>query len=105
MEFLTGKSISNLEISFNPNGWGPVSGERIVAFDEVPYAHFDKKDKITRPADFAGGHHSFTFQRNQRYARNYDAVGNADFAYRHDAAEDSTFHLVDSSKTQSRSEF
>ena len=93
--------LENLDLHFNSDGWGPINGEKILAFDDVPYAHFDKKDKCSRVADFAQSYGQ-TFQKPyQRYRR--DEVGNADFAYRHDAAEDSTFQLVDTSKTQSKS--
>lgn len=43
MNTFTEKSIFDLDISHNPGGWGPVSGEKLSAFGEIPYAHFDKK--------------------------------------------------------------
>ena len=47
------KGIEDLQINFNPDGWGPTNGEKVhYAFEEVPYAHFDKKDKCNKPADF-----------------------------------------------------
>ena len=94
--FSTSKSIVDLEISFNPDGWGPVSGEKILAFDGVPYAHFDKKDKCGRPADFT--------QPQQHYQRRYqkgDGVA-TEFSYKHDAAEANTFQLVDSAKAATK---
>ena len=91
-----------LEINPNPDGWGPVSGAPLLVFDEVPYAHFDKKERCGRPADF--GFNTFgNYQRNNyRDYRKKDVEGNAEFTYRHDAVEDSTFQLVDTSKTQSK---
>lgn len=95
-------SISNLNISFNPDGWGPINGDKILAFDEVPYAHFDKKDKLGRPADFVQATQS---NYARPYQRRREEATSTDFSYKHDAAEDSTFQLVDTSKTQSKSKF
>jgi hypothetical protein len=62
MEFiLQNRSISNLNIQFNPDGWGPINGEKLVAFEDVPYAHFDKKEKTNRTADFVGNIFSRVF--------------------------------------------
>lgn len=98
------KPIDGLDLHFNADGWGPINGEKVQTFDEVPYAHFDKKDKCNRVADFSQNTYGQQFQRPyQRYKR--DDMGNVDFSYKHDAAEDSTFQLVDTSKTQAKSEF
>jgi translation initiation factor 3 subunit D len=94
---------NGLDIQFNCDGWGPILGERVVAFDDIPYAHFDKKDKCWRHADF-----SVQGQAQKQYGRYHrprgdDAnAGNTEFSYRYDAAEDSTFKLVDTSKAQAR---
>ena len=99
--FGSSSSIEDFEVNFNTDGWGPVSGRKIAAFEEVPYAHFDKKEKVGRPADFAQT--QAQHQRpHQRYRRGDDGTGNADFVYRHDAQEDSTFQLVDSTKAVSK---
>ena len=98
------KSIDGLELHFNADGWGPVNGEKVSTFDEVPYAHFDKKDKTYRAADFSQNSYSSQYPKPfQRYHRR-DEMGNVDFSYKHDAVEDSTFQLVDTSKTQAKSE-
>lgn len=98
------KSIDGLELHFNADGWGPVNGEKVSTFDEVPYAHFDKKDKCYRVADFSQNSYGQQYQRPfPRYRR--DEMGNVDFSYKHDAVEDSTFQLVDTSKTQAKSKF
>jgi hypothetical protein len=98
------KSIEGLDYHFNVDGWGPVSGEKVQTFDEVPYAHFDKKDKCYRVADFSQNTYGQQYQKPyQRYRR--DEQGNQDFSYKHDAVEDSTFQLVDTSKTQQKSKF
>jgi Eukaryotic translation initiation factor 3 subunit 7 (eIF-3) len=95
------KSIEELEVNHNPDGWGPVSGTQVAAFSDVPYAHFDKKDKCHRVADFTQGAYGQQYQKPyQRYRR--DEQGNVDFTYKHDAAEDSTFQLVDTSKSQTK---
>ena len=96
-------TISKLEIQFNPDGWGPRTGEKFLAFDSVPYAHFDKKDKCYRPADFTPQqpyNQRTPYQRNRR--GDDFALGNSEFAYKHDMIEDSSFQLVDTSKTQTR---
>lgn len=97
-------TIAGLDINANPNGWGPVSGEPLDAFDDVPYAHFDKKDKCNRPADFTAGQSYYQQLRQSRFNQRRDEFGiaNADFSYRHDALDDSTFQLVDTSKTQTK---
>lgn len=101
MNFFGSKSsIEEFEVSFNMEGWGPVSGKKIQAFEDVPYAHFDKKEKTNRIADF--GQQQQQYQRPQRFRRGDDAVGNVDFVYKHDAQEDSTFQLVDSAKTATK---
>ena len=99
------KSIDGLELHFNTDGWGPVNGEKVSTFDEVPYAHFDKKDKCYRVADFSQNSYNQQYPRPyQRYNRR-DEMGNGEFSYKHDAVEDSTFQLVDTSKTQAKSMF
>lgn len=92
---------AGLEINENVDGWGPVAGTPLLAFDEVPYAHFDKKERCCRPADFTQNAY-FSQRANYREFRNRGGDGNAEFTYRHDAAEDLTFQLVDTSKTQSK---
>ncbi len=94
MEIDSNPTLFNLDIHFNADGWGPVAGEKIPAFIGVPYAHFDKKDKIGRAADFV----SQNYQNQRQQRRRYDDMA-TDFAYRYDAAEDSTFQLVDTVKT------
>jgi hypothetical protein len=93
--------IEGLNLNFNSDGWGPINGEKLAAFDDVPYAHFDKKDRCSRVADFAQSYGQTYQKPYQRYRRD-DQGGNADFAYRHDAVEDSTFQLVDTSKAQAK---
>lgn len=104
MEFT--HKLPKLEIHFNPEGWGPINGEKIVKFGNVPYLHFDKKDKISRPADFVSQNASSS---TSNYARsNYirrrvaeDGLG-GDYFARHEANEEKTFQLVDTTKGQQR---
>lgn len=93
--------LPNLDVCFNCDGWGPVIGERIAGFENVPYAQFDKKEKCWKPADFSQAP-SYAKQY-PRHRRGEEAAVNIEFSYKHDSAEDSTFRLVDTSKTQSRS--
>ena len=95
-------AIENLIINFNSEGWGPINGDKLTVIEEVPYAHFDKKDRCGRPADFIQ-HTNAPQSRPDGRRRRDDYLPNTDFSYRHDANEDSTFQLVDTSKTQSRS--
>lgn len=91
-------SLKNLDIHFNKDGWGPVSGDKSLFFFGVPYANFDKKDKIGRPADFAAqGSSNYLRQHKRR-----EEHGTPDLSYRFDAVEDSTFQLVDTAKTGSK---
>eukprot|EP01038_Epipyxis_sp_PR26KG_P005006 gene5006-6992_t len=102
---LENRSIKDLNIQFNADGWGPINGDKLSAFEDVPYAHFDKKDKCFRSADFVGLQ-QYNNQRSQ-YPKYYrrEEQGNADFSFRHDSVEDSTFQLVDSSKTQAKGRY
>ena len=95
----SGKSLlEGLEINENVGGWGPIAGQPLNAFDEVPYAHFDKKERCGRPADFSHMPSYYSQRMNYRDYRSRGGDGNAEFTYKHDAAEDSTFQLVDTSK-------
>ena len=101
MDFFSTRSIEGLELHFNSDGWGPLNGEKVAVFEEVPYAHFDKKDKCHRVADFAQNSYTNQYQKPyQRYRR--DDMGNVDFTYKHDTLDDSTFQLVDTSKAQAK---
>lgn len=95
-----------LEIEINEMGWGPMLGERLVAFDDIPYAHYDKKDKCYKHADLSSTLQGGQLQKqyNRYRTRNSDETGggNTEFTYRYDASEDSTFKLVDTSKTQGK---
>jgi translation initiation factor 3 subunit D len=96
---------NGLDIELNEMGWGPVLGERVLAYDEIPYAHFDKKDKCWRHADFTvqgQAQKQYGRYRPRGNAGDDNNLGNTEFSYRYDAAEDSTFKLVDTTKTQSR---
>jgi hypothetical protein len=87
-------TLSSMDIQFNPEGWGPSTGGRLPIFEGVPYAHFDKKDRQVRPADFL----STNTNTNNKFQRRFET----DFTYRHDAAEENTFQLVDTTKTVSK---
>lgn len=99
MEFITfDGTLKELSIEFNAEGWGPQSGEKMAAFEDVPYAHFDKKDKLYRAADFTQ-----QMNANQRsYSRRREEPANTEFVYKHDAVEDSTFRLVDTSRSTTK---
>jgi translation initiation factor 3 subunit D len=72
-----------------------------MVFDSVPYAHFDKKDKCNKAADFTQSQPSFQ-KTYSKYNRREDNSAITDFSYRHDSVEDSTFQLVDSTKTTTK---
>jgi len=97
----------DLKISFNSNGWGPINGTKLDIIEGVPYSHFDKKSKFTKHADFVQQNMSIAHQRHLMMQRRREAeilanAGPNDFSYKHDDVEDSTFQLVDTSKTTSR---
>ncbi|KAJ1409071.1 hypothetical protein B484DRAFT_436119, partial [Ochromonadaceae sp. CCMP2298] len=105
MDFLSDSqkaNIADLDVNFNPDGWGPIGGEKANIFGEVPYAHFDKKDKCGRPADFVQTSYPAYQQKPGFQKRRDEYFQNNDFSFKHDTQEDSTFQLVDTSKTQSR---
>ncbi len=89
------------EMICNTAGWGPINGATLAAFSDVPYAHFDKKERISRVAELATGS-SNQYKNNQQFQKfKRDGDTNAEFSYRHDNADDSTFQLVDTAKLQS----
>lgn len=93
----------DLAVTFTEEAWGPINGSKLSAFGSVPYAHFDKKERCSRTADFTLNAANLRFQPK---VRKFDEnMQNADFAYKHDTVEDSSFQLVDTSKTQSRGRF
>ena len=99
MEFITfDGALKELSIEFNAEGWGPQSGEKMAAFEDVPYAHFDKKDKLCRAADFT----QQTNVNQRSYSRRREEPAHTEFAYKHDAVEDSTFRLVDTSRSTTK---
>lgn len=105
MEFLgSSKSLAGLDIQFNPSGWGPAPGGKVATIDDMPYAGFDKKDKCNRVADFSMNPQNQNKQY-QRYRRDGDHSANAEFSYKHDAVEDSSFQLVDTFKTQVKTRY
>jgi len=81
------KSIAELDVSFNADGWGPKSGENIGVFGNLPYRHFDKKEKICKPADF-----NQNIPRKVNYRFRGDDFGNSAFIYQ---ADDDDYVLVD----------
>lgn len=100
----TPTSLEELEIQFNKEGWGPVSGEQSDLFQQVPYSHFDKKEKYGRPADFVQQAMGLGYQRSAYQQRKRDEyLAHNHFNFKHDVEEDNTFQLVDTSKTHSRS--
>lgn len=101
-------SIEGVPVCHNNDGWGPVIGaakHSSTIFNGMPYAHFDKKESCKTVADFAQS--SQYNQHNQKYdyRNRYKNNENVEFAYKHDAVEDSTFQLVDTSKTQSKGKY
>ncbi|GAB9465639.1 putative Eukaryotic translation initiation factor 3 [Globisporangium polare] len=78
-------------VDVNGNGWGPTALPE--QFLNVPYAPFNKGDKLGKAADFVSNY----APRNARYTRDPSGV-NAEFQYKHDAVEDATFQLVDTAK-------
>uniref|UniRef100_M4BKF1 Eukaryotic translation initiation factor 3 subunit D n=1 Tax=Hyaloperonospora arabidopsidis (strain Emoy2) TaxID=559515 RepID=M4BKF1_HYAAE len=78
-------------VDVNAAGWGPtVLPEQFL---NVPYAPFNKGDKLGKAADFVSNY----APRGGRYIRDPSGV-NAEFQYKHDSKEDATFQLVDTSK-------
>lgn len=70
---------NSLNISVNPNGWGPV--DMPAQFLDKPYAPFSKSEKLGKVADFL---------RSSSWYGEYDGEGN-----------DDAFHIVDLSKATS----
>jgi translation initiation factor 3 subunit D len=82
-------------IQDNPTGWGPCALPDV--FKDMPYQPFAKGDRLGKVADWTGA----TYQ-DRRYTNKYSSQfgqGSSQYAYFHEEDE-STFHLVDSSKQQ-----
>jgi translation initiation factor 3 subunit D len=77
-------------VDVNADGWGPTRLPE--QFLNVPYAPFNKGDKLGKAADFVSNY-------VQRGGRRDPSGVNAEFQYKHDADEDATFQLVDTAKT------
>jgi len=101
---MASKTFEDMDISFNADGWGPVSGDKSLVLHGVPYAHFDKKERTYRMADFTSQQFQQSqYQQQRQYRHRRDEnQGASEFAYKYDAAEDSTFQLVDSTKTTTK---
>eukprot|EP00775_Hariotina_reticulata_P000366 gene366-601_t len=81
------------DIQDNPDGWGPAAVPEQLK--DLPFAAYNKSDKIGKAADW-------TQQAYQKYQGRYGAQnpGNAVFQFFHNEEEDS-FHLVDNRPTKS----
>lgn len=91
-------------VSYNETSWGPLNGTEVSKFSDVPYAHFDKRMFIGRCADFTTGSQYGQYGTQQQQQKPYmRRVGeNAEFAFKHDSAEDNSFSLVDTAKAPVR---
>ncbi|ETW01026.1 hypothetical protein H310_06660 [Aphanomyces invadans] len=90
-------SFSTPVVTCNTKGWGPT--ELPKQFLNIPYAPFGKLDKLGKAADFTAQYQTANANRPGRYQRVTDPSGvNAEFQYKHDAIEDSSFQLVDTAK-------
>ena len=79
----------------NPEGWGPSSAT--THFKSIPYAPFNKGDKIGKIADWSGQNYRGS---QHRYRNTGDAQFNTAFYFTHENDDD--FQLVDQSKPQKR---
>jgi translation initiation factor 3 subunit D len=82
------------QIQDNPNGWGPC--EVPVQFKDTPYQPFSKDDRLGKVADWTNN-----LYQDRRTANKYGtAYGSGQmYTYYHEQDE-SSFHLVDSSRPQ-----
>lgn len=77
------------ELSDNPDGWGPTTAPE--QFKDIPYAPFNKTDRLGRASDWTAQAYKYG---QGRYGRNEPGSLNAAFSFTHNEEEDS-FHLVD----------
>jgi translation initiation factor 3 subunit D len=96
----------------NASGWGPSESSKysnLSQFHGMPYAHFDRKDRCTKAAELSNKIgskeiNSYANSRNKVFGRGLEStMSNSDFAYKHDTAEEQSFQLVDTSKSQNKS--
>ena len=91
-----------LKLHVNAQGWGPTADNVPSQYEHLPFAPYGKGDlgKGHRYADFA---QAGSFQKNygrKWQSRNDDGVQNKELQYKFDSAEDQSFNLVDTAKTQ-----
>lgn len=82
----------------NPSSWGPLPGEDIKEVGNITYAHFDKKERKFPAGDFSPAMSNLQKQVLRRRADD----NTTEFTFRHDAAEENSFQLVDTSKSAVR---
>lgn len=92
--------MSNFNLKFTPNtsSWGPIQGDEIKELGQITYAHYDKKERKFPAGDFSP---AMSMGQKQGTRRRGDD-NTTEFTFKFDAAEESSFQLVDSSKTAAR---
>ena len=85
-----------------PGGWGPAPGFEPAHLAGMPFAPFNKSDRLLKCADFLKERYDARRgwnrpQRDQNRARD-PTEENEDMQYTHDKEQDKTFALVDNSK-------
>lgn len=82
-------------IQENPGGWGPCSVPE--QYKDMPYQPFSKGDRLGKVSDWTGATYQDKKYQN-KYNSQFGGMANQ-YAYYHEEDE-STFHLVDTSKVQ-----
>ena len=90
---------NELIVNHNSDSWGPNNGESLgVNFYNMPYSHFDKRERCTKAADFADKYGKQGFRRRDDFN-----IQSSEFGYTANeggVSEESSFNLVDTSKSQ-----
>lgn len=84
------------KVHVNGSSWGPTNLPE--QFVDLPYAPYGKGDKLGKAADFTANANYYNQRGTARFNRDSSGV-NAEFQYHHDAEEDASFQLVDTTKT------
>jgi len=82
-------SFSLPTVNTNATGWGPAAGLVPPRFQSVPFAQYNKSDRLGKCADFGG----FSRYNTRRYVRAGD--DNAELTYRYDVGEEKEFSRVE----------
>ena len=88
--------LQNLKVNDNPDGWGPSGAS--VYFKNIPYAPYNKGEKLGKISDWIGGSYSRASVQRFKPTVSTEVAFNSALFFSHENDDD--FQLVDMSKPQ-----